>query len=369
MTVAVLGGLWLASAAFAGPETLNGVKTYERYVGIDGACAWPQLTRLPGGELAVLIWPRNNHGLTEGAAECWVSADRGTTWRRAGVPVPNAPTTNRMNLAGGLTADGTYVAAVSGWNKRPPFREDARLAGLNHTGATTLPAVVACSRDGGHTWTDQHDLGLPAGANGSHPIPFGRIAPVSASGSEIGLMVYLERVEFCTSADGGKTWQVKGLVSGNRVHNETTWLRLANGDLFAAARTAADTVLEGFRSIDGGATWKSEGRLTMPYQAPADLIALPDGRVLLSHGVRNSGFYGIAVRIADATARNWGPQIFLVDLEGSTDLSDATPSRDGGYPSSVALPDGLIITAYYSKGVPAHRRYHMGVVRWSLPAK
>lgn len=367
--MAFLFGLAPGWMVFAGPEALNGIKTYERFIGIDGVCAWPQMTRLPSGELAALIWPRNNHGLTEGAAECWVSTDRGMTWTRAGVPVPNAPATNRMNLAGGLTADGTYVAAVSGWNKRPPFREDARLAGLNHAGANTLPAMIAFSRDAGRTWTGQHDLGLPPGTNGSYPIPFGRIAPIADSGSEIGMMVYLDRVEFCTSADGGKTWKVKGVVSANRVHNETTWLRLANGDLYAAARTYADTVLEGFRSTDGGATWKSEGRLTMPFQAPADLVALPDGRVLLSHGVRNSGFYGIAVRIADATARTWGPQIFLVDLEGSTDLSDATPSRDGGYPSSVVLPDGLIATAYYSKGVPTHRRYHMGVVRWSPPAK
>ena len=47
-----------------------------------------------------------------------------------------------------------------------------------------------------------------------------------------------------------------------------------------------------------------------------------------------------------------------VNLEGTT---------DGGYPSTVQLPDGSLVTAYYSNGVTQHRRYHMGVVRWELP--
>jgi hypothetical protein len=259
------------------------------------------------------------------------------------------------------------MAAVSGWNKRPPFREDARLGGMNHKGANTLPSVVATSRDFGRTWTDQHDLGLLAAPSGSLPIPFGRIAPLA--NGEIGMMVYFDEVDFCTSADGGKTWKIKGHLSVGRIHNETTWITLANGDLIAAARASADSVIECFRSTDGGATWKSEGPLTMPFQAPADLVALRDGRILLSYGVRNSGFYGIAVRIGDATARNWSAPIFLVDLEGSTDSTAESPSRDGGYPSSVVLPDGLVVTAYYSRGIPSHRHYHMGVVRWSPPAK
>ncbi len=349
----------------AGIEALNGIKTYERLIGIDGACAWPQLTRSSNGELAALIWPRNNHGLTEGAAECWVSSDQGVTWTRAGVPVPNEPSTNRMNLAGGLTADGVYIMAVGGWDHRPPFTEDARLGGMNHKGAHTLQPVVSFSHDVGRTWTDRHEMNMPLGKNGGGAVPFGRIGPLG--GDELGLMVYLEGAAFCTSTDSGKTWKIKSRIPGEAAHNETTWIRLTNGDLLAAARTAPENAIEGFRSTDGGATWISEGPLTMPYQAPADLIALPDGRILLSYGVRNSGFYGVAARLGDATGRHWSAPIFLVDLDGSTDSNAESPMRDGGYPSSVALPDGMVVTAYYSRGVREHRRYHMGVVRWTPP--
>ena len=40
-----------------------------------------------------------------------------------------------------------------------------------------------------------------------------------------------------------------------------------------------------------------------------------------------------------------------------------------GYPSSVQLPDGHVLTAYYAQRIEDHDRYHMGVVVWDLPAR
>jgi hypothetical protein len=39
-------------------------------------------------------------------------------------------------------------------------------------------------------------------------------------------------------------------------------------------------------------------------------------------------------------------------------------SNDCGYPSSVQLADGRIVTAYYSKSAPEHPGYHMGTAVW-----
>jgi len=73
-------------------------------------------------------------------------------------------------------------------------------------------------------------------------------------------------------------------------------------------------------------------------QVPGDLMRLPDGRILLTYGVRNEGFWSICVRFADATARTWSPAMCLVDLDGSTEEPRSLdPLRDGGYPSTVAL--------------------------------
>jgi len=145
-------------------------------------------------------------------------------------------------------------------------------------------------------------------------------------------------------------------------------VQLAGGDLYAAARTYGDQRLQGYRSLDGGRTWKRESDLTMPLQIPGDLLKLEDGRVLLSYGARNRGLYGIWVQMGDAELKGWSAPMLLVDLEGSSEFQHSpTPPSDGGYPSTVQLADGTFVTAYYSRGVPAHQRYHVGVVRWRLP--
>ncbi len=169
---------------------------------------------------------------------------------------------------------------------------------------------------------------------------------------------------FFVSNDQGKTWTERGHISKGLKHNETAWLQLANGDLFAAARTVDDAHLDAFRSVDQGRTWKFERELSLPAQHPASLTRLPDGRILLSYGIRNKGRTGIDARIGDPAAKHWGMPINVIDFEGSTDEQmEPHPHRDGGYPSTVVLPDGSLLTAYYCRGIPAHNRYHVGVVK------
>ncbi len=63
---------------------------------------------------------------------------------------------------------------------------------------------------------------------------------------------------------------------------------------------------------------------------------------------------GLCGRISTDKGTSWDAPIVLADLEDTF---------DSGYPSSVQIQDGTIITAYYCKGVSTHMRYHMGVVR------
>jgi hypothetical protein len=88
------------------------------------------------------------------------------------------------------------------------------------------------------------------------------------------------------------------------------------------------------------------------------LLRLKDGRILLTYGLRERGHQGIGIRISEDEGKTWQAPTRIVNLEGST---------DSGYPSSVQLEDGSLVTAYYSNGIAEHRRYHMGVARWALP--
>jgi hypothetical protein len=357
----VLAALVAVSMTAQAPRP-TGLEFHERFVAIDYACAWPNLTLLPDGKIAAVIWPRPSHGMTEGAAECWISDDLGTSWRLAGVPVPNVPGTNRMNVAAGQV-DGKIITLVGGWNGRQPFKDKNLKVSGTHDGSVTLEPIPAVSEDGGTTWTRYPDQDFPIRDDGKSLVPFGPVARLATG--EIAVALYGSGVFFYVSTTDGATWSLRGTMVQAGTHNETAWVELDNGELFAASRTFGDQRVDGLRSKDGGRTWTNEGPLTLARQHPADLFKLPDGRVLLTYASRNSGMYGVWVQMGDPEAKAWSAPTLIVDLEGSTQLQHTpTPGSDGGYPATVLTSDGTFVTAYYTRGVPAHQRYHMGVVRW-----
>lgn len=337
---------------------------------IDNACGWPYLTVLPDGEIMVYIWPYPVHGYTEGAAEAWQSSDGGHTWFRAGVPVPHEPTENRMNVAAGLNNAGQYTVLASGWNNRR-YPAGWRPEGVYNSSSfyrdsselTPIPAVYFGGEKGWRQYAAV-DTVEPEGTTG---VPFGRIAPISDT--ETGVFIYHKRVIFYVSEDNGKTWSRRGELPDEgdfyKNYNETTWIKLENGDLYAASRRSN---VGGFRSTDNGFTWTKEEDLTLLGQHPADLTRMKDGRILLTYGVRNRGMRGIAYRIADTEARNWDRPAMLVHFPDAGFEHTANPMgrADLGYPSTVSLADGTLVTAYYVESIEGHNRYHVGVVRWAL---
>ena len=56
----------------------------ERYIAIDNVCAWPNLTVLPDGTLAVAIYNQPVHGQWRGDVEVWASIDDGRVWEIRG---------------------------------------------------------------------------------------------------------------------------------------------------------------------------------------------------------------------------------------------------------------------------------------------
>jgi hypothetical protein len=325
----------------------------ERYIAVDNVCAWPNLTLLPDGTVVASIFNQPTHGGWEGDVECWASEDGGKIWQLRGVPAPHEPTTNRMNVAAGLAHNGDLVVLASGWSKRNPVGDYSS----PHEGEV-IPMWVCRSTDGGKTWTHAEGVESPANA-GEHLIPFGDI--ILLPDGELGVCIYNwappsdHDAQFYTSADDGRTWTRRAPVRlGNT--NETTPLALGNGRLLAAARTLCDQHLELFGSGDQGASWDALGPVTLGFQHPGHLLQLGDGRLLLTYGIRNQGLYGVGARLSDDEGKTWQPPRVVVDFQIAT---------DGGYPASVQLEDGTILTAYYASAVPAHQRYHMGVIRWS----
>lgn len=327
---------------------------FERYVAVDNVCAWPNLTRTADGTIIATIFNQPCHGKWEGDLECWVSEDDGRLWHLRGTPAPHEPGTCRMNAAAGLATNGDLIVIASGWGERQPQGGPGT---DRRKDACPLPPWVCRSTDGGRTWTHAETMPPPEDRSACI-MPFGDI--VRLLDGTLGVCIYSWRPPdehncyFYSSGDDGRTWTMRGVIQESNI-NETTPLALPDGRLLAVARTLDDQHLKMFESMDGGTTWGQLGPVTLGFQHPGHLLRLRDGRVLLTYGIRNKGLYGIGARISADEGKTWKTPRVLADFEIAT---------DGGYPSSVEVDDGTIVTAYYCNRIPSHQRYHMGVIRW-----
>ena len=317
----------------------------ERFVAIDNVCAWPNLTLMPDGSVVATIFNRPYHGLGIGDVECWASRD-GRLWEKRGSPAVHEGESNRMNVAAGLAHDGSLVVLASGWGG-PDFREKI------------LPTLVARSSDGGRNWSRSSAVQLPEGVD--FLIPFGDI--VQGEGELLAASFYHEipgeaNAFVLFSRDDGRSWGEAVKIAPHD-YNETALLRLGPDRWLAASRSHGDAHLALFVSGDEGKHWARSGLLTLPRHHPAHLMELADGRILLTYGIREKGHHGIGYRTSRDEGRTWSRPTRIVNLEETT---------DGGYPSTIQMADGTLLTAYYSNRIPQHQRYHMGAVRW-VPEK
>ena len=338
----------------------------ERFIAIDNVCAWPNMTRLDDDELVVAIYNRPVHGRWYGDIEVWGSDDGGRLWRRRGIAAPGEPPGNRMNVAAGRAADGDLLVIASGWTPvLEPGTDDPQFAFGQRQ---VIEPRVCRSGDGGRTWQRADSVQLPDTGQQWY-IPFGDIVSgdqglavsfysASPDGSATVAAGAANTAWFVRSSDDGATWGDASIIAAHD-YNETDLLHLGAARWLAVCRTLTDGHLQLFASDDDGHTWMDRGPVSLPGQHPAHLTRLADGRLRLSYGLRNQGLHGVAVRLSDDDGRTWQAPRTLINLSPT--------STDCGYPTSAQLTDGTVVTAYYSRGIAEHGRYHMGIVRWTVP--
>jgi len=319
---------------------------------------------MPDGAIVATLFNQPSHGLSEGDVVCYESRDEGETWKFIGMPTVHETGTVRMNHAAGIAPDGAFVVLCSGWGGRN-LRE------------YILPVMVCRSKDGGRTWERDFTVHLPGRM--PHLIPFGDI--VRVDGDTIAASMYdgffgprMNRAYLLFSHDNGATWGDPVLI-GDTGHgrpdtdrylnfNETAVLPVGGARWIAAARRCvASADIQLLVSESGGRFWtvpedhRARG-VTEASEHPGHLANLSGGRILLTYGIRH-GERGIGGRISGDGGRTWGEPFVIIHYGG----------KDGGYPSSLELENGSILTAYYCDGNRYHDRYHMGVVRWRIQEK
>jgi sialidase-1 len=311
---------------------------------VSGGGYFPVLIRLKNGELMAVLRGGAPHIGVKGRLDIVTSKDDGKTWSTPRTIV-DGPEDDR-NPAFGQLKNGDILLAY------------AILHGYDASGLklSTSPTerraegvYVTRSSDGGKTWTkpeiseSTHALQKDGGSLS----PYGKI--VQLPDGTVLMSVYYQFADargnqeyVFRSHDSGKTWGEPALVGEH--YNETGLLALADGSVVAALRSEAGGHLAIAFSKDGGHTWNAPAEITRDKEHPGDLIRLKNGDILLTYGERNKPF-GVEAIVSHDKGKSW-------DARSKVVLANDAASTDCGYPSSIQLPNGKIVTIYYQVDDP-----------------
>jgi len=219
----------------------------------------------------------------------------------------------------------------------------------------TGPSVFYYSYDRGHKWRGPYNLLVSGSSN-----ILARTDAIIVSNSTC--MAFLasskannqEGRPICAiTKNGGLDWELLANIGpepdGFGIMPST--VRLGEEEFYTTIRRREETHrwIDAYRSLDGGKTWALESPPVedLGEGNPPSLIALSDGRLCLSYGVRAEP-YRICAQLSDDKGKTWGPQIVIRD-DGA--------GRDIGYVRSVQRDDGKIVTIYYFQDKLKQERY------------
>lgn len=312
----------------------------DRVVAVEeGGGYFPVICKLKDGEILAAVRGGGLHKFSWGKARVDLvrSVDGGQTWSQP-VTVADDPGRDELNPALGQLSDGTVVLAFWSYKGTMDFEShDALKALRGKLVFLESQFYTRRSKDGGRSWDDPILFQPPTKLGSVH----GKIVEIDKAA----LMTYYSfdpesrngAVYLLRSRDGGKSWGDPTLLAQD--YNETALAVLPSGRLAAALRSAHGQSVSVCFSDDGGRTWTAPKGVTNDNEHPGDLVVLPDNRLVLTYGERNRPF-GVRSLISPDGGKTW-------DRKNTVVLAWDAPNRDCGYPSSVALDDGRILTMYY----------------------
>jgi len=313
---------------------------------------WPTIERLANGNLMVVYsGGREDHVDPFGRIEAMISRDEGKTWSWPRVIMDSATDdrdgglleTNKGTLLVAFFTSIAYQKHLAAPERRinKIFGDDAaaHIKRSQMADARLLPENqkddvgywMIRSTDGGMTWSRR--LAMPCySPHGPTQTADGRIFYAGADGKRNGAWV---------SDDDGVSWKLLSEIPGRP--GEVHGLEAANGTLIVHVRDKvappeggkprwATTQTE---SEDGGKTWSDPHEIVAGF--PSHLLRLKNDDLLITYGVRKEPF-GVRAKLSQDNGKSWSEEMILTD-DGATE--------DLGYPSTVQLDDGSLLTVWY----------------------
>jgi hypothetical protein len=328
---------------------------------------WPTVARRANGELWV-SWSggRESHVCPFGQVCAMTSRDEGKTWtfprvlldsatddRDSGV-LETAKGTLLVTTFTSLAYEDSFKKATAmaahteqGWvSKAMPPERFARWKAAHERlnddeRKAELGMWIIRSADGGKTWSPR----IPTVVNSPH-------GPIQLKD---GRLLYLgkqlwtgdKKIGAAESKDDGLTWQWLSEIPtrpGDEVAkglHELHAVEAADGTIITQIRNhnaanKGETLQS--ESKDGGKTWSVPHSIGV-WGLPSHLLKLRDGRLLMTYGHRRPPF-GNQVRLSTDNGQTWSEAMILSGDGAGGDL---------GYPSTVELPDGMLLTIWYEK--------------------
>lgn len=326
----------------------------DRYLVCSLAGYFPVMVQTGPSSLSVILRSGGPHVGITGTLSVTNSDDGGKSWSDLVHVAPRFE--DVRNPAYGVNAEGHLVAAY--WHARlHRYDLDPEGRGLQYAfgfdesdpSRNDIPALfTVVSKDRGLTWSEPQPYKSQILTMCS---PYGRM--ISAPDGTLLMSVYgvlREPVEgvnhaviIVRSKDGGRTWGDETLLA--KGYNETSIALLPDGRLIAIARKDERYahVATSF-SDDMGRTWTVPKQVTRDGEHPGDLTVLASGKLLLTFGRRIRPF-GCGALISEDNGATWKTDEEVL-LAG-----DGINDHDVGYPSTVQLADGSIVTViYYGSG-------------------
>ncbi len=337
----LLGALLLVVVVFCrSGEAKDLLSSCQRTLVVTGQGYFPVVLRLDDGRIAVVLRGGARHVGIGGRLDMVFSEDEGKSWSRPSL-VNDSPVDDR-NPAFGQAPNGDLVVVFL---RTATYDERGR---YDATLDKPVQLLVTRSSNGGRSWSQPSELDVSDIGGGS---AYGKI--LTMPDRSMLMNVYAESTRpagsdpdqpetrsnsyLYRSTDQGRTWTRWATIAADRF-NETGLVRLSDGTLLGALRSLRSELWLS-RSRDQGRTWSEPTRLVSGSVHPADICVLEDGRPVLVTGYRLDP-YGVRGVIGDLQGHFDWQQHFVL-------LNDAL-DWDCGYPSSVILNDGRILTVYYA---------------------
>lgn len=327
---------------------------------------WSTITRRKNGELLTACsGGRESHVCPWGRVDLFRSTDDGYNWSLP-VTVADGPIDDRdagvletrkgtllitwftslafldvyKNVKEARPANGGLWGRWKEWNDH---RFDKWTRAVKNTppgpaAEAHLGHWIVRSTDNGKTW--------------SKPIPTIVSSPHGPIQLKDGRLLYVgrelwssgERTLAVESHDDGRSWSILGHIptargDDFRQYHEPWAVEAANGHIIAHIRDhnkkhGGETIQT--ESRDGGRTWSTPHSIGV-WGLPSHILRLRDGRLLMTYGYRRQPF-GNQARISDDHGKTWSDPITL---------SHDGLHEDLGYPSSVQLANGDLLTVWY----------------------